>query len=194
MNVLILGGKSNFGAHLTQYMTEKGHSTISVGRPVVDFKSGWMKIVYSLILAGFGGPENLHVVVINVYDHDVGYEDTQENVFTSLWALLKDKPVTIVVIGSMPVVPAYVMSRFSKAKQDLANTLLRAATVQRTCKLVLVEPNILENNKFAEHGPYTTFRELADLVYYGIQAPMSFLRLGCVGNNRKSENNNAQPN
>lgn len=194
MNVLVLGGTTKFGAYLTEDLTTRGNKVLGVGRETVDFKSGWMLKLEEPIKAQFGDPKDINVVIVNVYDHDPGYQDVQEEVFKSMFDFYRGQKTTVVVIGSMIASHSVYQTPYAKAKRSLADTVIRASTLKRACKLVLVEPGVLENSSYP-NSPYATFKEVAELIRYSFYSSASFLRLGLVGQHYRfnSENNNAQP-
>lgn len=193
MNILVLGGSTKLGGYLTRDLLKRGHLTLNVGREMADFKSGWMLKIEEPIKVHFGDPRNINIVIVNVYDHDSGYQDVQEEVFKSMFDFYRDQNTTIVVMGSMIAAHAVYQTTYAKAKRSLANAVIRASTLKRACKLVLIEPGVLENNVGAyPNSPYATFEEVAEIIRYSFYSSASFLRLGLVGRHFNLENNNAQ--
>ena len=84
---------------MSDYLSRQNHKVLAIGRE--DLSSGWVTLLHKIVLNLFGSPDNVDVIVINVYDYRPGSSDVPQRVFDTCWQIYKDKQVQLVVIGSM---------------------------------------------------------------------------------------------
>lgn len=184
-NILILGGKSKFGAYLATAMQDWGTRVMAIGRPDVDFSEPWVSKVETIIRSTIAHPKDMDFVIINAYDWRDTFAGVQSQILDTMWGLYKDNPrTTVVVIGSLVYHdPQGAYTSYGRAKKALADQCAAISLTKHEARLLLVEPGPLENRIGLTNSPRTIlpYDDLVKIISKALTFKQPYLQLGVRG-------------